>query len=248
MSARCSLLIVLIAAAAIFGCGGEDSEPSPEQAQTAPSRTSETQDRIQLDKVDGRLGGAVTADAGDQREDDLGGAGPIPDDLAEPPSDDTGVAAGAPCPDPELSPTADNLARIRAATLCLMNAQRRKHGLPPLASSAVLARASLGHSTDMVRRAYFSHATPEGKSVVDRLRAARYISKPRGWTVGENIAWGSGPLGSPRAIVQAWMDSPGHRENLLSPRYSAVGLGIAFGRPGDPSSGATFTTCFGRRA
>jgi uncharacterized protein YkwD len=233
---------------ALASCGGDEPGPSARQPETAPpSATTDTRGGVQLEDVDGRLGGAVTADATDTDEQILEKGGPIPDDLAEPPSDDTGVGAGGACPDPELVPAADNLPRIGAATLCLMNAQRRKHGLPPLTTDAILARASRGHSADMVKRSYFAHNSPEGRTVVDRLRSARYIPKGRGWTVGENLAWGSGPLGSPRAIVQAWLDSPGHRKNLLSPRYSAVGLGIVHGNPQDPGNGATFTTAFGRR-
>jgi uncharacterized protein YkwD len=242
------LLTVVGCSCIVFSsCGGDDSGPSTREARTAPpSATTDTQGGVQLEDLDGRLGGAVTADAKDD-EQILEKGGAIPDDLAEPPSDDTGVGAGAACPDPELVPTADNLARISTATVCLMNSERRKQGVPPLATDAVLARASRVHSTDMVKRSYFAHDSPDGRTVVDRLRAARYIPKGGRWTVGENLAWGSGPLGSPRAIVQAWIDSPGHRKNLLSPRYSAVGLGIVHGNPQDPSSGATFTTSFGRK-
>jgi uncharacterized protein YkwD len=233
---------------AFASCGGDDSGPSTRQAKTAPpSAATDTQGGVQLEDLDGRLGGAVTADAEDRDEQTLEKGGPIPDALAEPPSDDTGVGAGGACPDPELVPAADNMRRISTATLCLMNSERRKQGLPSLATDAIRAQASRGHSMDMVKRSYFAHNSPEGRTVVDRLRSARYIPKGRGWTVGENLAWGSGPLGSPRAIVQAWLDSPGHRKNLLSPRYSAVGLGIVHGNPQDAASGATFTTDFGRK-
>lgn len=247
LSSRYLLAVVGCSCIALSGCGGDDSEPSTRQAKTAPSSaTTDTQGGVKLEDLDGRLGGAITADANDEDQ-ILEDGGAIPDDLAEPPSDDTGVGAGGACPDPELAPAPDTIRRIGTATLCLMNAERRKHGVPPLATDAILARASRVHSTDMVKRSYFAHDSPEGRTVVDRLRAARYIPKGRGWTVGENLAWGSGPLGSPRAIVQAWINSPGHRKNLLSPRYSAVGLGIVHGSPQDPGSGATFTTDFGRK-
>ena len=233
---------------ALAACGGDDSGPSSSRPQKAPpSATTDTHGGVQLEKVDGRLGGAVTADAEDPQEAILGSPGPIPDDLAEPPSDNTGVAAGTSCPDTELAPTAENLARIRVATLCLMNGERRKQGLPALATDPILAKASIRHSIDMVRRAYFAHDSPDGKSVVDRLRAAHYIAKSKRWIVGENLAWGSGQLGCPRAIVQAWLNSPGHRKNLLSPRYSAVGVGVVYGNPQGGGSGATFTTDFGRK-
>jgi uncharacterized protein YkwD len=241
---------VLACAATLFGCGGDDEGGSTTQASkpSAPSGTTKDQGGIKLGKVDGRLGGAITADAGHPGEEVIGKPGPIPDDLAQPPSGHTGVGAGAPCKDPELVPSPKNLSRLSQATLCLMNSERRKNGLPALSRNDLLARASRGHSIDMVKRRYFSHDSPEGRSVVDRLAATHYISKKRGgWAVGENIAWGTGQLGSPRAIVQAWMNSPGHRRNLLSPKYSSVGLGIAYGNPQDGGEGATFTTSFGRK-
>jgi hypothetical protein len=64
--------------------------------------------------------------------------------------------------------------------------------------------------------------------------------------VGENIGWGQGALTTPRSIVDAWMASPGHRENLLSRDYTEVGLG-ALGTPG-AGAGATYTTDFGSEA
>ncbi|HEV3002144.1 MAG TPA: CAP domain-containing protein, partial [Solirubrobacteraceae bacterium] len=70
-----------------------------------------------------------------------------------------------------------------------------------------------------------------------------------GWSVGENIAWGSGTLSSPAGIVAAWMASPGHKENLLNPTYREIGIGIVPGSPRSPemAGAATYTTDFGTR-
>ena len=67
------------------------------------------------------------------------------------------------------------------------------------------------------------------------------------WTIGENIAWGSGALATPRAIVNGWMHSPGHRANILRASFRDIGIGIRLGAPGPGlSGGATYVTDFGR--
>jgi Cysteine-rich secretory protein family len=66
--------------------------------------------------------------------------------------------------------------------------------------------------------------------------------------VGENIGWGQASLATARSMVTAWMNSPGHRENLLSADYTQVGLGLALGTPTDQTWGATYTTDFGAGA
>ena len=66
--------------------------------------------------------------------------------------------------------------------------------------------------------------------------------------MGENIGWGQGSLATARSMVTAWMNSPGHRENLLSADYNQVGLGLALGTPTDQTWGATYTTDFGAGA
>src|SRR5919107_1385530 len=63
--------------------------------------------------------------------------------------------------------------------------------------------------------------------------------------VGENLAWGQGNLATPRAIAVAWMNSPGHRHNILQPEFTEIGVGIVPGTPGDATWGATYTTDFG---
>lgn len=231
------------------GCGEESDSPSAGAGAkpAPPAHTSTTgTGTLDIERTVGRLGDAVTAEASDPVEKLLGRGGPIPDDVAEPPSDDTGVAGAAACRDGELEPTAANVARVRASTLCFMNAERRAEGLPALKSHARLARAALRHSRDMVKRRYFAHNSPSGRSVTHRLRAARYIPKRRSWIIGENLAWGSGALSSSRPTVQAWMNSPPHRKNLLSASYASVGIGIALGNPSDGGGGATYTTNFGR--
>ncbi len=239
------VLFVLVTVVGVTACGG-DSEPSPAEKSGGATTTS-TPPPTSLAPTDGRLGDAVRATDADAVEEVLDRGGEIPDAIAEDPSGETGVGAASGCADSELDVSAATLRRVSRATFCLMNSERRKKGLPALKQQRRLGRASTAHSRDMVRRRYFAHESPSGRRVVDRLKAVGYIPRARPWTIGENLAWGSGALARPEAIVAAWIASPPHRENLLSPKYSSVGMGVVLGTPtGSADEGATFTTNFGR--
>ena len=72
----------------------------------------------------------------------------------------------------------------------------------------------------MVDLKFFAHESPDGIDVVDRVTSAGYLrANEGGWVVGENLAWAQGNLASPRNVLQAWMDSPGHRHNILTPSF-----------------------------
>jgi uncharacterized protein YkwD len=126
------------------------------------------------------------------------------------------------------------------ATLCLLNQQRAKHHLAPLHENTRLERAARGHSHAMVAHHYFDHGDFAG-----RIRRAGY----RGYTLGENIAWGSLRYSTPASIVDMWMHSPGHRANILRAKFRDIGIGIAGGAPERGVGGAaTYTTDFGKPA
>lgn len=134
------------------------------------------------------------------------------------------------------------------ATLCLLNRERTRRGLPALRESALLDSTSSQHSDEMVRLDYFEHSSPDGQTVEDRLRAAGYARGVNA-SAGENIAYGVGAKATPAAIVRAWMQSPPHRADILRPAFTEVGIGIALGAPevgaADQSQSATYTTDFG---
>jgi len=89
---------------------------------------------------------------------------------------------------------------------------------------------------------------PDGEELSTRLLRVRYIAaSDDDFAIGENLAWGQAELATPRALVAAWMNSPGHRANVLGPRYAEVGLGFALGTPQDPTQGATVTAEYGTR-
>jgi uncharacterized protein YkwD len=149
------------------------------------------------------------------------------------------------CVGADLVPAADNVAIVGQATLCLLNQQRAANGVGPLVANPALSSASTGYSQRMVAEGFFAHVSPDGGTLVERLTAAGYLGDDNAWVVGENIGWGQASLATPRSMVDAWMNSPGHRENLLSGDYTEVGLGLALGTPADRTWGATYTTDFG---
>ena len=153
----------------------------------------------------------------------------------------------ADCGNTDVLPTADNLAQIRAAVLCLHNQTRAAKGLPLLRENAKLDKAALGHSNDMVAEGYFDHTTPGGTSFVDRIFAAGYVRRDGGWVLGENLAWGTGDLSTPDGVMTSWMNSPGHKANILKRAYREVGIGIKLGVPTDGTVGATYTLDFGAK-
>ncbi len=155
------------------------------------------------------------------------------------------------CPGAAALPGSSSPATIRRATICLINEQRAAHGLPALRTSPQLSRAAARHTQDMVSRAYFAHTSPSGDNVVTRAQLVGYLRGALSWTVGEDIAWGTGPQATPQSIVAGWMSSPPHRANILSARYRDIGVGVARGLPvhsaGVSGIGATYTTDFGAR-
>jgi uncharacterized protein YkwD len=154
----------------------------------------------------------------------------------------------AACKSRDAHPAEASTVTIRNATLCLLNRQRASHGRRKLRHNARLAKAAKAHARDMVRRGYFAHTAPGGVSFVDRIMRQDYVDPGQGWALGENLAWGSYQLATPRSIVRSWMDSPGHRANVLNPRFREVGIGVVLGAP-QPGTrrAATYTTSFGTR-
>src|SRR3954449_13474589 len=243
---RAVLATGIVLAALASGCGGGSdglgSRPNANSGSQGPAAAAIPQ------ASDGRLGGAVVARPG--TTDDKGGAAKITGRSILPPpvSGKHGVGAEENCTDADVQPTASNLAHVSDAVFCLMNAMRANAGVPALKQQDLLAKASVDHSQDMVTNKYFAHDSQDGRDVVARLKEVTYIPKAGDWVIGENLAWGAGTLATPKALVNAWMNSPPHRENLLASDFQEVGMGVVFGTPSaDASNGVTVTTDFGTR-
>lgn len=104
--------------------------------------------------------------------------------------------------------------------LRLVNVARADAGRPPLTWDASLAVAAQAHAEDMVAQGYFSHTSKDGRSFADRVEETDDAGRP----TGENIAAG---YPSAEAVVQGWMNSSGHRANILSDRSTELGVGRA---------------------
>jgi uncharacterized protein YkwD len=154
-----------------------------------------------------------------------------------------------PCENTELTPNPGDLAAIDAATLCLVNQERARNGELPLRPNAQLEQAAQGHSEEMVEDDYFSHVAPSGLTPVARVEETGYLPNQQvGYTLGENIAWGTLQLSTPAAIVAAWIASPEHLANILYSPYVDTAIGVA---PEAPASlaegqpGAVYSQEFG---
>lgn len=118
-----------------------------------------------------------------------------------------------------------DLERVRREMLAAVNRVRREAGLRPLGPDPKLDRAAQRHAEDLLARGYFSHVSPDGENVSDRISATGY----RWSTVGENIAEGQLSVAE---VMRRWLESPSHRRNLLSPDFRELGAGLALGRSG----------------
>ncbi len=137
---------------------------------------------------------------------------------------------------------------MRAATLCLVNRERTANGVSPLQADSALELSAQRHTESMAFGDYFEHVGPDG-TPASRMRAAGYIYSSRiGYEIGENIGWGTLWLATPRAIVAAWMASPGHRANILDPSFRDTGIGVSAHPPASLAhgqAGGIYTQDFG---
>ncbi|MBE9213359.1 MAG: CAP domain-containing protein [Richelia sp. RM2_1_2] len=121
--------------------------------------------------------------------------------------------------------------------IALTNQERANHGLGALEWNEQLFKAAQGHSQNMAHGDFFEHGDP-----VKRAREEGYPSS----FVGENIAAGRP---TPEAVMQQWLNSPGHRNNILSPDYTEIGVGHCYleNDPGRLQYKHYWTQVFGKR-
>ncbi|MGC4950848.1 sigma-70 family RNA polymerase sigma factor [Streptomyces sp. DT224] len=138
-------------------------------------------------------------------------------------------AATRPAPAPSApSPPSD-----AEQVLALVNTERAKEGCSPVTGNDELTTAAQRHSEDMAARDYFSHTSQDGSGPGERITAAGY----RWSTYGENIAKGQR---TPADVMNSWMNSPGHRANILNCSFKELGVGIQ-----DSPGGIVWTQDFG---
>ena len=135
---------------------------------------------------------------------------------------------------PYVVPSSTEVPVLSARVLELVN-QARAHGArcgehafasaPPLQLSSLLVNVAYSHAADMAAHGYFEHQDLAGHTPADRVRAAGYREK----LVGENIAYGPQTADE---VVQGWMASPGHCENIMDARFADMGIAFALGKAG----------------
>ncbi|WP_405939062.1 CAP domain-containing protein [Streptomyces sp. NBC_00726] len=131
--------------------------------------------------------------------------------------------SSAPAPSKSSTPTT-TAASTQAAILALVNEERGKVGCSPVTASASLASLAQSFSDDMAARGFFDHTDPDGKTPWDRADAAGVSGLG-----GENIARGQADA---QAVMDAWMNSDGHRANILNCDYKTLGVGVHYGAGG----------------
>ena len=146
-------------------------------------------------------------------------------------------AGAAACSGTDVQPDPDSMTigSHQDSVICLLNEQRAQHGLAPVSLNAALSAAAQGHSTSMRWNSFFAHESVDGSAFSSRIVAAGYLNGVGSWEIGENIGWGSSTLGTPQALVTAWMNSPHHRDNVLHPKFREIGIGSDWGSPSDPN-------------
>jgi uncharacterized protein YkwD len=122
-------------------------------------------------------------------------------------------------PKPPAAKPATGDEATKARVVELVNAERAKAGCGAVHSDSRLAAAAQGHSEDMAARDYFDHTTPDGVDPWERAKAEGYMTP-----TGENIAMGQRTA---EDVTEGWMNSPGHRANILNCDSKAIGMGLA---------------------
>jgi uncharacterized protein YkwD len=147
-------------------------------------------------------------------------AAPVPTGSTAP----TAAPTGSATPTSGASPSTVGTA-LENEVVRLTNVERAKAGCGALKHDAQLHTAAYNHSADMSAKNYFDHNSQNGQSFADRIKAAGYVFT----AAAENIAKG---YPTAQAVVQGWMNSPGHRQNILNCAYTEIGVGyVAAGGP-----------------
>lgn len=126
-------------------------------------------------------------------------------------------------------PQADPMLKLSSdeqAVIDLVNAERKKVGLGPLKANARLTEAARNHAANMAKQDKLEHEL-DGKTPSDRVSAAGYKYA----ATGENIGWN---YPTPKDAVVGWMNSPPHKENILNPDYTEIGVGVRKNAKGEP--------------
>ena len=217
--------VIVLGAVATVGRGlldGDDAKNTVALSGPAPSQTGKP---------------SVGEDAGASAGTDEG------DDAESSPSETARVEAQRSEPSATKTSSKKKASRSSAKTsfqsqvIKLTNKERAKVGCKALKSNTALKTAAQKHSVDMAKKDYFSHTGKDGRSPFDRMTDAGYAYS----AAAENIAAGQR---TPADVVKGWMNSAGHKANILNCTYTEIGVGYAKGG----SYGTYWTQDFGKPA
>jgi uncharacterized protein YkwD len=125
------------------------------------------------------------------------------------------------------------------SVIAAMNVYRQQHGQPPLREDPRLAKAANERLVDMEDLEYWGHESPDGRSPFVWLKPAGYDYQ----YAGENLAAG---FETTELLLTSWMESPGHRSNILFPLYEDCGVAVVDGATTGPATGRSIVVLFGR--
>jgi uncharacterized protein YkwD len=121
---------------------------------------------------------------------------------------------------PAVTPQLLAQSDFQAQLLQMLNAERQKIGAPPLRISSQLAQAAQRHADDMAKNNFLSHEGSDGSTMESRIQETGYAFS----AIAENVAGGQP---TPESVIQTWLNSSGHRRNMLNPEYTEIGIGYA---------------------
>ena len=161
-------------------------------------------------------------------------------------------SAGAGCANAKAQPQSVSLAKMRKAITCLITRKRAADGKPALRSDPALRTIAKQHNDYMLANECSQHDCPGEPTTEQRFAASGYHAGATSYATGENIGYAT----TPAAMMRWWMNSPGHRKNILGTDepFEDIGVAVGWGCPDDPEIGpcddalfATYTTDFGWR-
>lgn len=152
----------------------------------------------------------------------------VPVPLATPPAPVLTSPAPTSGPTATPQPTA-TMSSLERQIVDLTNQQRAQNGLPPLTVDSRLVEAAQIHAADMARLGQMEHDLP-GAALPNLTDRAQFVGYPYAW-LGENIAFNYADAPS---VVAGWMQSPGHRANILNTNFTNIGVGVALDSQGEP--------------
>ena len=196
----------------------DEERPAPDKETPAPDEETPAPDEERPAPDEERPAPDEETPAPDEETPAPDEGTPAPDEERPAPDEETPAPdEGTPAPDKEQT-TGGVISAYEAEVIRLVNEIRRQNGLGELTASAELSHVARLKSQDMHDKGYFDHTSPTYGSAFDMLRSFGISYR----TAGENIAYG---YSAPQAVVDAWMNSSGHRANILNASYTQIGVG-----------------------